>query len=217
MLEVFEDRCSGTKLLERKGLMELLDRVNGSIQCIVATETDRISRDVFQFGWLSTHIQMQGASISFVNESKAESASERAFAKIRSVFSEFETELRQARIKRGREIARQRHVCMHRPPLGYTIRNRRIVIDPSTRPLVEAMFDLAAHGQSINSIAKQLNLPRSSVHYALRNPFYMEKNRNGSHETFISAEVWRKVNRESQSKNRDQFKLGFTNSEKSFH
>lgn len=178
--------------------MELLDRLDHSIHFIVATETDRISRDVFQFGWLSTHVQMQGASIIFVNESKAESASERAFAKIRSVFSEFETELRQARIKRGREIAKQRNVCMHRPPLGYTISNRRIMIDPSTKPLVEAMFDLAAQGHSISSIAKQLDLSRSSVHYTLRNPFYMEKNKNGCHETFIDAELWQKVNRKQK-------------------
>ncbi len=176
---------SATKLFERPGLVDMIDHIKTPIKGIVATESDRLSRDLFQFGWLTTHLSMHGVEIFLVNECKVESPSEKAFAKIRSVFSEFETELRQARIKRGVQLAKEKGQFMNRPPLGYRMQNKRIVIDEKTRPIVEHIFRLAQDMKSLRSIARLTGVSRSTVSFVLHNPFYIDKNWNGEHVIFV--------------------------------
>ena len=71
ILAWFEDHTSGKKLVEREELMQMLDRA-GEVDMIVATESDRISRDMFQFGWVDTHLSMQGVALRIINERPAE-------------------------------------------------------------------------------------------------------------------------------------------------
>ena len=119
VVESFSDSMSGTKLTERKGLMDLLDRIDiDKPSIVIATESDRISRNTLQFGWIDTHLSMKGVKLLLINEREAVGPFEKAFQKIRAVFSEFETDLRQSRINRGREKARSNSRFMNRPPFG---------------------------------------------------------------------------------------------------
>ncbi len=163
----------------------MIDQIKPSIKGIVATESDRLSRDLFQFGWLTTHLSMHGVKIILINECKADSPSEKAFAKIRSVFSEFEAELRRARIKRGVQIAKEKGQFMNRPPLGYRMENKQIVIDERTKPIVQQIFKLASEGKSLRMISRLTGVSRSTVSFVLRNPFYIENNRIVEHKIFI--------------------------------
>ncbi|MBN2543069.1 recombinase family protein, partial [bacterium] len=115
IIERFSDSMSGTKLTERPGLMEIVTRVDElKPDYIIATETDRISRNSFQFGWIDTHLSMKGTKILLVNERSEADPAGRAFQKIRVVFSEFENDLRQWRIKRGRALAIKAQRFMNR-------------------------------------------------------------------------------------------------------
>jgi hypothetical protein len=70
------------QVLQRQGLMDMLDAINPTIHAIIATEADRLSRDVFQYGWLSTHRAIKGVRILLINECQAITPAERAFASI---------------------------------------------------------------------------------------------------------------------------------------
>jgi len=168
----------------------MIDQLKPAIKGIVAKESDRLSRDLFQFGWLTTHLSMQGVKIILINECKAESPSEKAFAKIHSVFAEFETELRQARIKRGVQLAKEKGRFMNRPPLGYRMENKRIVIDENAKSIVRQIFQLAGGGKSLRSISHSTGVSRSTVSFTLRNPFYIAKDLHGEHEVFIERCLW---------------------------
>ena len=185
ILEWFEDHISGRKLVEREKLMEMLDRAGAEVDLVVATESDRISRDTFQFGWVDTHLSMMGVRLRIINERPAETPTEKAFQKIRAVFSEFETDLRQWRINRGRAKAKAKNHFMNRPPLGYAISGGRIVIDSEARDQVESIFRRYVEGESMASIARSLGKGRRTISYILQNPFYIDPNLHGKHEIFL--------------------------------
>ena len=138
----YSDTLSGSKLTERQGLMTMLDQITElKPDCIIATESDRISRNTFQLGWIDTHLSLQGVKLIFVNEKEVGGPFGKAFQKIRAVFSEFETDLRQWRIDRGRVKAKRNQRFMNRPPFGYRMNGKEIIPDPVEADIVKQIFD----------------------------------------------------------------------------
>ena len=200
VLEWFEDHTSGKKLVEREGLMEMLDRAGAAVDLVVATESDRISRDMFQFGWVDTHLSMQGVKLRIINERPAETPMEKAFQKIRAVFSEFETDLRQWRVNRGRAQAKAKNQFMNRPPLGYVIRSGRIVVDDEAMEQVEEMFRRYVAGESMAAIGRSLGKSRRSVSYVLGNRFYVDAGLHGEHTVFLDAGLFEQAQEPSSAR-----------------
>jgi site-specific DNA recombinase len=189
IVEQFSDSMSGSKLTERKGLMDMLDRIDvDRPNFVIATESDRISRNTLQFGWIDTHLSMKGVKLLLVNEREAEGPFEKAFQRIRAVFSEFETDLRQWRINRGREKARSDSRFMNRPPFGYKVIGREVAVDPDNKDCVVRIFDDYFNNVPIKRIGMKLSKSPGSIRYILRNRFYVDPNVNGRHEVFVSAD-----------------------------
>ncbi len=188
IVEKFSDSMSGSKLTERKGLMELLDRIDvGKPSFVISTESDRISRNTMQFGWIDTHLSMKGVRLLLVNEREAESPFEKAFQKIRAVFSEFETDLRQSRINRGREKAKSNSRFMNRPPFGYRVFGRDVIVDSDSKDVVVNIFDDYFDNVPIKRIAREVCKSPGSVRYILKNRFYVDCKLNGDHEVFVDV------------------------------
>ena len=204
VVEWFEDHASGTKLVARQGLMELLHRAPNGVGLVVATEADRISRDAFQFGWVATHLQMQGAELRMVDERPAATPSEKAFQKMQAVFAEFETDLRQWRIHRGRAQARGRNRFMSRPPLGYRISRGQLVIDPERGEEVKEIFRRYVAGESMAAIAHSLGRGRKTVGYVLQNPFYVDPALHGAHEVFLAPKLFQRAQQRRASNGNGQ-------------
>lgn len=207
IVETFSDSMSGTKLTERKGLMNLLDRIDvDKPNVVVATESDRISRNTLQFGWIDTHLSMKDVKLLLVNEREAEGPFEKAFQKIRAVFSEFETDLRQWRINRGREKAKRNSRFMNRPPFGYRVVGRSVVVDHDHRDAVVNIFNDFYDNVPIKRIAMEVGKSPGSIRYILRNHFYVDSNLNCDHEVFIDvmkferAQVKLKISKEFSTK-----------------
>lgn len=196
VLAWFEDHISGKKLMEREGLMEMLDRAGGEVGMVVATESDRISRDTFQFGWVDTHLSMQGVALRIINERPARTPAEKAFQKMRAVFSEFETDLRQWRINRGRVRARAQNQFMSRPPLGYTIRRGQLMVDPESKHSVVDIFRRYIAGESMAEIARSLGRSRKTISYILKNRFYVDPNLHGKHEIFLKKRLFEQTQKQ---------------------
>jgi len=209
IIEKFSDSMSGSKLTERKGLMDLLNRVDvDKPNFIIATESDRISRNTLQFGWIDTHLSMKGVKLLLVNEREAESPFEKAFQRIRAVFSEFETDLRQWRINRGREKAKSNSRFMNRPPFGYKVVGRDVVVDLDYKDVVISIFDNYFDNVPIKRMARSLGKSPGSIRYILSNGFYVDSNMNGKHEVFVSvdrferAQIKLQISRELSNKRR---------------
>ncbi len=172
ILDRFSDSMSGSKLVERHGLMTMLDRIGDAKPLyIIATETDRISRNALQFGWIDTHLSMKGTQLLLVNERHGADPAGKAFQKIRVVFSEFENDLRQWRIRRGRALAIKEQRFMNRPPFGYSMQGGKITINKTETAIVRDIFRQYVQGISIKRIARQYHKAPSNIRYILRNQF----------------------------------------------
>ena len=204
VVDWFEDHSSGSKLIERDGLMELLDRAQNGIDLVVATEADRISRDTLQFGWVATHLQMQGVELRMVNERPAKTPTEKAFQKMQAVFAEFETELRQWRINRGRAEARRQGRFMSRPPLGYGISRGQLVVDPETSGEVVDIFRRYAAGEAMMAIARSRGRGRRTIAYVLKNRFYVDPELHGTHEVFLDEKLFEAAHKRMGSNGQGQ-------------
>lgn len=189
ILKRYDDAMSGKKLTERTGLMSLLAEIeNLKPHLVISTESDRISRNTFQFGWIDTHLSMKGVKLLLVNEKQADSPFEKAFLRIRAVFSEFETDLRQWRINRGREKALKHHRFMNRPPFGYKTEGKVVVYHQDEISTVKEIFKGFIVGRSIKSLSRKHGKSPSSIRYILSNRFYADPKLNGSHPIAISMD-----------------------------
>ena len=191
LIDRYSDSMSGMKLTERLALMEMLQRVEDTRpDFVIATESDRISRDTLQFGWINTHLSMHGVKLLLVNERPADGPAEKAFQKIRVVFSEFETDLRQWRIDRGRALARAENRFMNRPPFGYTMNGKDIIPDPQKMSVVKKVFADYCAGAPIKRMAREIGKSPSAVRYILKNKFYVDSELNGKHEQFLKIKLF---------------------------
>ena len=159
---------SGSKLKERQGLMSMLHSIDSeNPEYVIATESDRISRNTLQFGWIDTHLSMLGTRLLLVNEKEVERPAGKAFQRIRVVFSEFETDLRQWRIDRGRAKAREENRFMNRPPFGYKMNGKEIVPDPQEMPVVKKVFTEYYQETPIKQMAREIGKSPSAIRYIL--------------------------------------------------
>jgi len=117
---------------------------------------------------------------------------------MRAVFSEFETDLRQWRINRGRVRARAQNQFMSRPPLGYTIRRGQLMVDPESRGEVVDIFRRYIAGESMAEIARSLGRSRKTISYILKNRFYVEPNLHGKHEIFLKKRLFEQTQKQLQ-------------------
>lgn len=173
ILRNYLDTQSATRLFKRRGFVALLDDLDTmKPDYVIATESDRVSRNLLQFGWIDTHLSMKSIKLIIVNEKPPDGPFEKAFIKIRAVFSEFETDLRQYRIDRGRERAIANQVFMHRPPLGYKLQKGQLIPCEKTAPIVRGIFRFYTKGKAIKAIARDYGKSPASIRYILNNPFY---------------------------------------------
>ena len=78
----------------------------------------------------------------------------------------------------------------HQTPYGYSIGDDGLVINPHIGE-VRVGFDKALDGTSISQIARDLEIPYSTVHYFLHNPFYAgyEKYRDVCKKTLVDPVI----------------------------
>ncbi len=209
IIEKFSDSMSGTKLTERDGLMTMIEKIDVlRPKYVIATETDRISRNTLQFGWIDTHLSMKGTKLLLVNETQVNDPAGKAFQKIRVVFSEFENDLRQWRIMRGRALALAEKRFMNRPPYGYFMKGKDIVVNPHEMRIVKQIFDQYCKGVAVKQIARNFHKMPSTIRYILSNRFYIDPELNGRHKVLINAEKFQ-IAQDRLEKARLQYKVNF--------
>ena len=209
IIEQFNDSMSGTKLTERDGLMSMIDKLDEfRPYCVIATETDRISRDTMQYGWISTILTLKKVQLVLVNESQVNDPAGKAFQKIRVVFSEFENDLRQWRIKRGRALALAEKRFMNRPPFGYFMKGKDIIVNPQEMRIVKQIFDQYCEGVAVKRISRNFRKMPSTIRYILNNLFYVDPELNGRHKVLINSENFHSA-QEKLEQSRNQYRKDY--------
>ena len=159
--KVYEDAGVSAKDMEHRPQFQqmLQDMKDGKINYIVAYKLDRITRSVRDLEELITLLEQYGCYLLCDRDDvNTSTANGKFFVRMLTVLSQLEIEIVSERTKFGLNGAiKSGHIPGQRP-FGYTkSEDRKMVIDSSTRPYVEKIFNMYLEGKSFQQIANYFN------------------------------------------------------------
>ena len=168
--KVYKDAGISAKDMEhRPQFQEMLkDMKEGKLNYIVAYKLDRITRSVRDLEELISVLEQYNCFLLCDRDDvNTSTANGRFFVRMLTVLSQLEIEIVSERTKFGLNGAiKSGHIPGQRP-FGYkSAEDKRMVIDNSTRPYVEKIFDMYLEGKSFQQIAN----------YFKENNIYPKKN-----------------------------------------
>lgn len=200
---------------QRAEQVRLMNMVERDFMVLVCKQ-DRWSRDTLHFLASSRAIMTKGARFVSIAEQFDPSTPEGEFA---STMMAATARMEHSRIRDRTVGSRQRLRALGAfveglPPLGYTVKSRKLVVEPKGAEVVRLMFDLCTSGHSITKIADVVRdrfpwvkgVDRSNISYRLRDRRYTgETNTVGgkrgspagewiaTHEALVDAATWRQA------------------------
>ena len=209
--------------LERPALQTLMEDVSkGLIDIIVVYKVDRLTRSLADFAKLVELFDKH--SVSFVSVTQAFNTTNsmgRLTLNVLLSFAQFEREVTAERIRDKFRASKEKGMWMGgKPPLGYDIDHRKLVINEDEAEQVRFIFnrylevgsamklieDLRARGIRSKHWTTQkgttsggVPFNRGAIYHLLRNPTYIgkirhkEKVHEGLQDPIIDMETWRKV------------------------
>ena len=134
------------------------DIKNKKINTIVALKLDRITRSIYDWKKLMTFLDENGAYLDCANdEINTTNANGKMVSRLLMSVSQNEIERTSERTKIGLAGAIKMGHIPNQAPLGYKHEDKRLVIDYSTKDVVERIFDLYYNGNSYQKISNILN------------------------------------------------------------
>jgi site-specific DNA recombinase len=199
--------------LERPALKRLLADIEADkVDIIVVYKIDRLCRSLLDFSKLVEVFEANNVTFVSVTQSFSTTSSMgRLTLNILLSFAQFEREVIGERIRDKFAASRRRGMWMGGyPPLGYDVRDRRLVINPDEAALVRRMFDGFVRIGSVTKLAKTLRadgvttkrgaeLDKGYVYRILCNRVYLGEAVHkgqaypGEHEAIISRKSWDRV------------------------
>ena len=134
------------------------DIKNKKINTIVALKLDRITRSIYDWEKLMTFLDENDAYLDCANdEINTTNANGKMVSRLLMSVSQNEIERTSERTKIGLAGAIKMCHIPNQAPLGYKREDKRLVIDYSTKDVVERIFDLYYNGNSYQKISNILN------------------------------------------------------------
>jgi DNA invertase Pin-like site-specific DNA recombinase len=208
---------------DRPALQKLLhDIETGLIDVVVVYKIDRLSRSLLDF--LNMVRMFDKRNVSFVSVTQQFNTSTpmgRLMINVLMSFAEYEREVTGERIRDKIASSKQKGMWMGGfPPLGYDIKNRKLVINEGEADVVGMIFREMSRHSSMTLLIEQMSnkgftgkawttvkgvehkagpLNKSTLYKMLRNPIYIGKIRHkkevypGEHAPIINEGLWNKV------------------------
>jgi site-specific DNA recombinase len=219
----YDDGGISGATLERPALKRLLADVEaGKIDCVVVYKVDRLSRSLMDFSRLIETFERHGVSFVSVTQHFCTTTSMgRLTLNILLSFAQFEREVIGERIRDKFAASRAKGMWMGGiPPLGYDVRDRRLVVNQAEAKLVGLIFrrfldlgsalllirELNAQGHHTKSWTTQAGTYREgrpfdkgTLYKILRNRTYLGeavhkgKSYPGEHEPIVERVTWVRI------------------------
>jgi site-specific DNA recombinase len=219
----YDDGGISGATLERPALKRLLADIEAErVDTVVCYKIDRLSRSLTDFAKLVDVFERNSVTFVSVTQSFCTTTSMgRLTLNILLSFAQFERELAGERIRDKFAASRAKGIFMGgHPPLGYDVRDRKLVTNPAEAELVRLIFrrfldlgsalllirELNAQGQRTKSWTTQTGIFREgrrfekgTLYKILRNPVYiglaMHKGQSnpGEHEPIVDRTTWDRV------------------------
>jgi len=199
--------------LERPALQRLLRDVEaGKIDVVAVYKLDRLSRSLPDFVKLIELLDEHGVTfVSITQQFNTTTSMGRLTLNILLSFAQFERELTGERIRDKFLQSRQRGLWMGgHPPLGYDVRNRKLMVNDAEASLVRDIFHRFLQVGSATKLVQELNaaghrtkrgkpFDKNQLYRVLHNRTYVGEVEHkgtaypGEHEAIIDRDTWAKV------------------------
>lgn len=211
---VYQDVHSGKVLRGRSGIVSLLAqaRRDKMIDGIVVHKIDRLSRNIFNYLILKTRLRSSGVRIHSVVETIDETPMGEFMEHLMAAQAEFYSANLANEVKKGmEEKLLAGHWTTGAPPLGYLMKDGRVIVDPARGRFLRQAFELWNQGtMTAQEVADQLyqeglvgrsgnQVPGKHLCELLKNSFYCGvmcvdgKEYSGVHPPLITKELFERA------------------------
>jgi DNA invertase Pin-like site-specific DNA recombinase len=219
----YDDGGFSGGMMERPALQRLLrDVQSGVIDVIVVYKVDRLSRSLTDFARIVEVFEKNKASfVSITQQFNTTTSMGRLTLNILLSFAQFEREVIGERIRDKFRASRARGMWMGgTPPLGYDVRDRKLVVNEKEAELVRLIFGRFLQLGSATELARELRqaghttkcwttlagkhrqgkpIDKGALYKILHNRIYLGEamhkgtSHPGEHDAIIDGETWDKV------------------------
>jgi site-specific DNA recombinase len=205
--------------LERPALKRLLADIEaGRVDVVVVYKIDRLSRSLMDFSRLVEVFDRQNVTFVSVTQSfNTTTSMGRLTLNVLLSFAQFEREVIGERIRDKFAASRRKGMWMGGwAPLGYEVRDRKLVVNEEDAKLVRSIFQRFLKSGSATILARQLIqegvrnkygklIDKGILYKLLNNPVYIGQavhkgvSYPGEHDAIIDRKVWERVQAQFQT------------------
>jgi site-specific DNA recombinase len=209
--------------MERPALRRLLaDIGEGLVDVVVVYKVDRLTRSLADFAKMVELFDAHGISfVAVTQQFNTTTSMGRLTLNVLLSFAQFEREVTGERIRDKIAASKRKGMWMGGvPPLGYDIRERRLVVNPAEAKTVKHIYERYLELGCVRQLSKELEqrvikskvrvsrngiksggyrFSRGALYELLANPIYIGEIRHkqerhpGLHEAILSKELWERV------------------------
>lgn len=199
--------------LDRPAMQALIEDIKaGLVDIVVVQKIDRLSRSLSDFTRLIDLFEAHDVTfVSVTQHFNTTDSMGRLTLNILSSFAQFEREITAERIREKIAGAKRRGMWTGgHTPLGYTVKDRKLILEPEEAATVRMIFERFVRVGSITDLARALAaegvtnkrgkpIYKSGLYTLLQNPVYLGKvllrgeTFEGQHEAIIGQALWDKV------------------------
>jgi DNA invertase Pin-like site-specific DNA recombinase len=219
----FDDGGISGGTMQRPGLIRLLAEIEaGRIDIIVVYKVDRLTRSLADFAKIVELLDASKASfVSVTQQFNTTTSMGRLTLNMLLSFAQFEREVTAERIRDKVAASKKKGMWMGGlPPLGYDVKDKRLVVNGREAAAVRQIFDLYQTLGTVRALRAELErigittkarqdrvgratggrcFTRGHLYQLLSNPIYIgrishhEKTYPGQHEAIVQQPIWESV------------------------
>src|SRR6266852_3466923 len=219
----YDDGGLSGATLERPALQSLLaDIQSRKVDVVVVYKVDRLTRSLVDFAKMVEIFDAHGVSFAAVTQQfNTTTSMGRLTLNVLLSFAQFEREVTGERIRDKIAASKQKGMWMGGTvPLGYDVRDHRLVVNPKEAATVRLIFQLYIELRSVRQVRDELDrrsivskqrvsktgarsggvrFGRGALYQMLANPIYVGEIRHkrlshpGQHEPMIERSTWQQV------------------------
>jgi site-specific DNA recombinase len=231
---LYDDGGFSGGTMERPALQQLLGDIKaGRIDIVIVYKIDRLTRSLFDFAKIVEIFDAHHVSFVSVTQSfNTTTSMGRLTLNVLLSFAQFEREVTGERIRDKFAASKKKGIWMGGPvPLGYDLKDRKLIINPAEADTVRRIFDLYLRLGAVRKLkegADRLKLRTKArknkdgktvggypfrighLYAFLRNPLYVGRIAHkgqsypGDHKPIIDQEIWDKVQAQLTSNAQDR-------------
>jgi len=186
----------GLNLNKRAGLKRALDEIDKDLWDLAKfTKWDRLSRNSILSKILQIYFERNGKKLIPIEDSN-----DPLMVDIKGALGEEEINRMKDRVRETRLYRFDKGIMVGRMPVGYVLKNKKILLDKKKAPMVKEIFNLTLEGVDYKQICAKFGLKPQSYYNILKNKVYtgiieFEGNeRKGTHPILISEELFKQAN-----------------------